>query len=249
MSIATAISALQSASSDIASAISAKGVTVPSGSGFDDYAGLIGQISGSEPFPFTKLSYLQTNGSNYLLTPITYSSSSVYTIVMRANIISGSTNYGTGWNAGCALTINNNNYANGSSSLSPSIAINNTIDLLQIVGSGTTTYVALKAGATSTASRANTSLSTYAGSTGYPIGSMTSSGGGVPYHGVSLRLYGITIIKDSKLVFNGIPVISTSATQNDRGQTVSSGTVGLYDSVTKLFYTNRASGTDFTPGY
>ena len=46
MSIATAITALQSASSDIASAIEAKGVTVPSGSGFDDYAGLISNISG-----------------------------------------------------------------------------------------------------------------------------------------------------------------------------------------------------------
>ena len=46
MSIASAISALQRASSDIASAIAAKGVSVPSGCGFDDYASLIGQISG-----------------------------------------------------------------------------------------------------------------------------------------------------------------------------------------------------------
>lgn len=44
MSIASAISALQSASSDIASAIEAKGVTVPSGSGYDDYASLIASI-------------------------------------------------------------------------------------------------------------------------------------------------------------------------------------------------------------
>ncbi len=46
MSIATAISALQSASANIATAISNKGVTVPSGSGLGDYATLIGQISG-----------------------------------------------------------------------------------------------------------------------------------------------------------------------------------------------------------
>lgn len=45
MSIATAISALQSASADITDAIEAKGVTVPSGSGFGDYATLIGNIS------------------------------------------------------------------------------------------------------------------------------------------------------------------------------------------------------------
>lgn len=44
MSIASAISALQSASSDIATAIAKKGVIVPSGSGFNDYASLIAQI-------------------------------------------------------------------------------------------------------------------------------------------------------------------------------------------------------------
>ena len=46
MSIASEITRLQNDSSAISSAISAKGVTVPSGSGFDDYANLIGQISG-----------------------------------------------------------------------------------------------------------------------------------------------------------------------------------------------------------
>ena len=44
MSIATEIARLQSDSSAIASALSAKRVTVPSGSGFDDYAGLINNI-------------------------------------------------------------------------------------------------------------------------------------------------------------------------------------------------------------
>lgn len=46
MSIATEITRLQNDSAAIAAAIAAKGVTVPSGSGFDDYATLIGQISG-----------------------------------------------------------------------------------------------------------------------------------------------------------------------------------------------------------
>ena len=44
MSIADKITALQNASSAIASAIAAKGVTVPSGSGYEDYATLIGNI-------------------------------------------------------------------------------------------------------------------------------------------------------------------------------------------------------------
>lgn len=44
MSVADKILALQNDSAAIASAISAKGVTVPAGSGYDDYATLIGQI-------------------------------------------------------------------------------------------------------------------------------------------------------------------------------------------------------------
>ena len=46
MSIASEITRLQNDSSAIATAIAAKGITVPSGSGYDDYAGLIEQISG-----------------------------------------------------------------------------------------------------------------------------------------------------------------------------------------------------------
>ncbi len=46
MSIASEITRLQNDSAAIAAAIAAKGVTVPSGSGYDDYASLIGQISG-----------------------------------------------------------------------------------------------------------------------------------------------------------------------------------------------------------
>lgn len=44
MSIASEITRLQNDSSAIASAIEAKGVTVPAGSGYDDYASLIGNI-------------------------------------------------------------------------------------------------------------------------------------------------------------------------------------------------------------
>lgn len=71
MSIATAISALQSASSDIASAIAAKGVTVPSGSGFDDYATLIGNIqTGGGGGLYTPVDYIQTDGVAYINTGI-----------------------------------------------------------------------------------------------------------------------------------------------------------------------------------
>ena len=66
MSIATEITRLQNDSAAIAAAIAAKGVTVPSGSGFDDYATLVGQISGGQPTPYTsKIEYLQTDGTQF----------------------------------------------------------------------------------------------------------------------------------------------------------------------------------------
>ena len=68
MSIATEIARLQSDSSAIASAIAAKGVTVPSGSGYDDYATLIASISGGggSPLPYTPVEYIQTDGTAYI---------------------------------------------------------------------------------------------------------------------------------------------------------------------------------------
>lgn len=70
MSIASAITALQGASSDIASAIAAKGVTVPAGSGFDDYASLIASIptgGGGTAFG-SRISYLESSGTQYIST-------------------------------------------------------------------------------------------------------------------------------------------------------------------------------------
>ena len=74
MSIADEILRLQGDSTAIASAITAKGVTVPSGSGFDDYATLIGQISsgggGSLPYD-SRVEYIAGTGTQYINTGIT----------------------------------------------------------------------------------------------------------------------------------------------------------------------------------
>lgn len=72
MSIASEILRLQADSSAIANAIAAKGVTVPTGSGFDDYATLIGQISGGGgggggDFS-SRISYLESSGTQYVST-------------------------------------------------------------------------------------------------------------------------------------------------------------------------------------
>ena len=84
MSIASEIQRLQTDSEAIASAISAKGVIVPAGSGYDDYATLIGQIStgggggGSLPYD-AQVEYIAANGTQYINTGITpaYTSTAV----------------------------------------------------------------------------------------------------------------------------------------------------------------------------
>ena len=70
MSIADKILALQTDSAAIASAIAAKGVTVPAGSGYDDYATLIGQISGGGgggPYD-SRIEYLESTGTQFICT-------------------------------------------------------------------------------------------------------------------------------------------------------------------------------------
>lgn len=55
MSIASEIQALQQDKSDIATAISNKGVTVPSGSGFDSFANLISNIPTGGNYPYIEI--------------------------------------------------------------------------------------------------------------------------------------------------------------------------------------------------
>ena len=70
MSIASEIQALQQDKSDIATAISNKGVTVPSGSGFDSFASLINDIpTGSPPLlpsGYTQLTYIEGSGTQII---------------------------------------------------------------------------------------------------------------------------------------------------------------------------------------
>lgn len=74
MSIASEISRLQSDSAAIKSAIQAKGVTVPSGSGFDDYASLIASIptgGGSSRLVIGNFTANSTSGAQSITIPYT----------------------------------------------------------------------------------------------------------------------------------------------------------------------------------
>lgn len=254
MSIASEILRLQGDSASIAAAIAAKGVSVPGGSGFDDYATLISQISGGGggggDLPITRLEYLQTDGNNYILTPIQYVSGHTYLIINDIQFVTITNGKGTGWNAGGAIVVYGSNYSHGNSNLSPSVGASNRATILTAIASGTTKMVAVyNNGTASTGSRSNSSLGTYAGNTGFPVGCLTSSGGGVPSDGTAMKIYALKIYKDNVVVFDAFPVVTTDSMENDQGALVPSGTIGLYDTITKKLYTNRGNGTDFTPGY
>ena len=107
MSIVNEIARLQSDSAAIAQAIEAKGVTVPSGSGYDDYASLIGQIStgggggGSDephtlPSTYTRLLYIENplGNSAYINTGVPGSMRPLYTIDFMSYDDFNSTTYG-----------------------------------------------------------------------------------------------------------------------------------------------------------
>lgn len=127
MSIATAISALQSASADIADAIEAKGVTVPSGSGFGDYASLVGNISTTPSLqnktatPTTSQQSVTADSGYYGLGTVTVSAvtSSIDANITAGNIKSGTTILGvTGNYTGGSATVATTTKAVGTSNVS-----------------------------------------------------------------------------------------------------------------------------------
>ena len=210
-----------------------------------------GPTPGELPEGLSLLSYLDTNGTNYMLSPITYAAGSTYLIEEDIQFVTPARDVGTGWNAGGAVVVLKTSttayYGDGAAQLSPAILA--TERVIATVNIGSTSVVsALYNGVTSTHTRANGSLANYAGSTGYPIGCMTNTGG-TPAFGLPMRVYYVKITVDSVLAFDAVPVITTDSFVNDQGVTVPSGTVGMYDYVTHKLYTNRGGNTDFTPGY
>lgn len=85
--IADQITRLQNDSAAIESAIAAKGVSVPSGAGYDDYASLIAQITGGGssggrlPAGYTELKYVQTDSTAWIDTGVAGSASLDVTII------------------------------------------------------------------------------------------------------------------------------------------------------------------------
>lgn len=90
MSIASEITRLQTAKSDLATAIANKGVTVPANATLDDYAALVDSIqTGGSTLPYdAEVEYLQSDGSQYINTDIVLTKN--YIIILDCAVISGS---------------------------------------------------------------------------------------------------------------------------------------------------------------
>lgn len=92
MSIASEITRLQSAKSDLATSIANKGVTVPANATLDDYAALVDSIQtsgGGSLLPYdAEVEYLQSDGNQYIDTGVVVTKN--YIIILDCAVISGS---------------------------------------------------------------------------------------------------------------------------------------------------------------
>ena len=257
MSIASEITRLQNDSAAIASAIAAKGVTVPSGSGYDDYASLIASIQtgggggGTNPLPYTPLSYIETDGVAYINSGVIAKATMSFDlkVKMNASISSSEIFVGIGNTDGASGTLNGlwHSTANSgtkigygyyylyASILTPT-GFTNPFEVstrllkgtcvMGIKESGSSTYTSASASRTSTVSSSQ------------PLYIFAANVGGSPTNKVSSgsRIYYIRIISGGSfpnLAFDGVPALYN-------------GEYGLWDNVTNTFFGNAASSGAFT---
>lgn len=234
MSIASEITRLQQAKSDLATSIENKGVTVPSATTIDGYAALVDQIQqGSTPvLPYDAvIEYLQSTGTQYIDTQIKYSSSNKYNISCDVVYVSGSTGSTfNGWDAGGAFGLYKNACADGSTTGIISNGINKFLSLnLRInseTSSKTLTYI-IDGDSQYAVNRVHGSLPSYSGNGGYILFACYSTNS-VSYH-IKEKLYRVRIDVNNIVVRDYIPVRV--------------GQVGyLYDKVSGTLFGNSGTG-------
>lgn len=254
MSIATAISALQSASSNIASAIAAKGVTVPSGSGFDDYASLIASIpqegGGGSPLPYTPLEYIETDGTAYINSGVVAKATMSFDLKVKMNSsISNSEIFvGVGSTDGASGTLNGlwHSSANQgkigygynylySGILTPS-SFANPFEVSTRLLKGSCVMGIKEQGSSSYTSVSNSRSSTVSSSQSLYIFATNVSGSPSYRASAGSRIYYIRIISGGSLpnlAFDGVPALYN-------------GEYGLWDRVSNTFFGNAAGSGAFT---
>lgn len=197
------------------------------------------ETSAGIPDTYRELTYIQGDGTQYILTGVQYDSNSSYELstTLRASS-SQTTPSGSGWSNGAAVRFesSNNNlfYSNGSSSVTPIAAATKTDVTISFdpTQSTTSNYNYIPEGvAVYSDSRSNSGL---LATTNYPLLAYTDSSGisGI----MSGSIYRFTAKKDGVVIGDYVPV-----------QRISDNEVGLYDIINNVFYINSGSG-DFIPG-
>ena len=255
MSIATAISALQVASSNIASAIAAKGVSVPSGSGFDDYASLIASIpqdggGGGSPLPYTPLEYIETDGTAYINSGVVAKATMSFDLKVKMNSsISNSEIFvGVGSTDGASGTLNGlwrsstnqgkigyGYYYIYSGILTPS-SFANPFEVSTRLLKGSCVMGIKEQGSSSYTSASNNRTSTVSSSAALFIFATNVSGSPSYRASAGSRIYYIRIISGGSLpnlAFDGVPALYN-------------GEYGLWDRVSNTFFGNAAGSGAFT---
>lgn len=226
MSIASEIQRLQSDSAAIASAIMSKGVSVPQGSRFDDYASLISSIQtgggsgGGESLPYdAQVEYLAASGTQYIDTGIVPSYASTKVIVdcqFTGNYSTTQIIVGIGSDGGQWFGNNGSYYSIGTKS-----TVSTSERCPWIIGWQSNKIMLASCG-TQSISQTMRSIISFSNT-------LKLFCGNVDYFS-SARIYSCKIYTGSVLTMNLIPVRI--------------GTVGqFYDKVSGNFFTNAGSGS------
>lgn len=184
------------------------------------------------PVGYRLLEYIESTGTQYIDTGVTYSSSNAY--VIEAECCFVKQNSYSGWNGGGIFGDSAGYWDCGASSLGLKADVLSEVELT--IQSGTSSQSIMKItqnGVTQSRGRAHASIATYA-KKNYPIFAYTNDTGGLLGY-ASMKLTYLKITVNGTLVRDFVPCVD------------SSGRAGLYDNVGGKFYANSGSGEFLFP--
>lgn len=189
------------------------------------------------PSEYQQVEYIEGSGTQRIDTAILYDDTKEYKIQVTRAYNRASNSWGaSGWNAGGMYGILHSNFGDGTEGNQIAIDFNTYYDIQQIIEKGlgnTITRISQNGTTLATFTRTHTNVKLRAGNLGYPIFCVASTAFANSYDYFEYsRIKSYKIYQDDVLVRNLIPCYRKSDS-----------VVGLYDLVTKTFYTNSGTGT------
>lgn len=240
MSIATDMERLARAKVDLKAAIIAQGVSVPDSTKIDGYAYLVSQISGGGsglPAGYTKLTYIESSGTQYINTGIIPTNDLEVKMKFRyAEINSGSGQYNAIFGMRAGASPGNDIFWCGYYPAQSKVmiqlggtAVNYAVDKKSGIEFDFTPPSTVKVNGVTTgaeyASGSESANPIYI----FALNNISSSN--IAYYSSAL-LFSVTFLRNGVPVFNGIPC------KRDQD-----GAIGLYDTVSETFKGNSGTGS------